>query len=160
MHKRLLFFDHDSDGGINILFCCRSLLCLFYSLFYFIILFVYNFLQIIFLLFPRVSQQSLTEGSSCNVVFIRNGSHKGIIQFLFHVRSRDHDQTMDNGPKGAPLVKTFLLRRIKKGVKCNQAIRATAMCLGYVEKKLSLWGIAWIGRSFNEGGKYKSHCKV
>lgn len=115
MHKRLLFFDHDSDGGINILFCCRSLLCLFYSLFYFIILFVYNFLQIIFLLFPRVSQQSLTEGSSCNVVFIRNGSHKGIIQFLFHVRSRDHDQTMDNGPKGAPLVKTFLLRRIKKG---------------------------------------------
>lgn len=159
MHKRLLFFDHDSDGGINILFCCRSLLCLFYSLFYFIILFVYNFLQIIFLLFPRVSQQSLTEGSSCNVVFIRNGSHKGIIQFLFHVRSRDHDQTMDNGPKGAPLVKTFV-EKDQKGVKCNQAIRATAMCLGYVEKKLSLWGIAWIGRSFNEGGKYKSHCKV
>ena len=134
MHKRLLFFDHDSDGGINILFCCRSLLCLFYSLFYFIILFVYNFLQIIFLLFPRVSQQSLTEGSSCNVVFIRNGSHKGIIQFLFHVRSRDHDQTMDNGPKGAPLVKTFV-EKDQKGVKCNQAIRATAMCLGYVEKK-------------------------
>ena len=115
MHKRLLFFDHDSDGGINILFCCRSLLCLFYSLFYFIILFVYNFLQIIFLLFPRVSQQSLTEGSSCNVVFIRNGSHKGIIQFLFHVRSRDHDQTMDNGPKGAPLVKTFVEKDQKRG---------------------------------------------